>query len=229
MPTLAQDPLFHGPDDPCLLMYPQFEGQVGRGTVIVCPGGNYEFLSPLEGLPVVRWLAEQGIGRGKQPLTWTFNRLLRGSGGSWHTTYTSIPHYVTSKARSVHLTDFSYGEFDFTDDESVSIAYVPSPRAPGVTDPRAPTMTGEIIGARTVARAVAAYTEYAGRQKPLPRWAREGGVILGVTGGAERVKRVLEKMRAWDVPVAGLWLQDWGGTRNTSCLLYTSPSPRDRG
>ena len=160
--------------------------------------------------------AEQGIGRGKQPLTWTFNRLLRGSGGSWHTTYTSIPHYVTSKARSVHLTDFSYGEFDFTDDESVSIAYVPSPRAPGVTDPRAPTMTGEIIGARTVARAVAAYTEYAGRQKPLPRWAREGGVILGMTGGAERVTRVLDTMRAWDVPVAGLWLQDWGGTRNTS-------------
>ena len=72
--------------------------------------------------------AEQGIGRGKQPLTWTFNRLLRGSGGSWHTTYTSIPHYVTSKARSVHLTDFSYGEFDFTDDDAVSVAYVPVPR-----------------------------------------------------------------------------------------------------
>ena len=62
MPTLAQDPLFHGPDDPCMLMYPQFEGMVGRGTVIVCPGGNYEFLSPLEGLPVVKWLASQGIG-----------------------------------------------------------------------------------------------------------------------------------------------------------------------
>ena len=30
--------------------------------------------------------AEQGIGRGKQPLTFTFNRLFMGSGGSWHTT-----------------------------------------------------------------------------------------------------------------------------------------------
>ena len=62
MPTLAQDPLFHGPDDPCMLMYPQFTNMVGRGTVIVCPGGNYEFLSPLEGLPVVEWLAQHGIG-----------------------------------------------------------------------------------------------------------------------------------------------------------------------
>ena len=32
------------------------------GTVIICPGGNYEFLSPMEGLPVVRWLARHGIG-----------------------------------------------------------------------------------------------------------------------------------------------------------------------
>ena len=164
--------------------------------------------------------AEQGIGRGKQPLTWTFNKLFRGSGGSWHTTYTAIPHYVTSKARSVHLTDFSYGEFDFTDDASVSIAYVPSPppipRSPRADGRVSPTMTGEIIGARTVAGAVAAYTERAGRQKPLPRWAREGGVILGLTGGAARARRVLDTMRAWDVPVAGLWLQDWGGTRNTS-------------
>ena len=62
MPTLRQDPLFHGPDDPCLLHYPQFDQHVGRGTVIVCPGGNYEFLSPLEGLPVVEWLASHGIG-----------------------------------------------------------------------------------------------------------------------------------------------------------------------
>ena len=184
--------------------------------------------------------AEQGIGRGKQPLTWTFNRLFQGSGGSWHTTYTSIPHYVTSRARSVHLTDFSYGEFDFTDDDAISVAYVPIPTSDGFSSAaagdrtpdgsvrlgthsegnartKAPhTMTGEIIGARTVARAVEAYTEHAGRQKRLPKWAREGGVILGVTGGAEKAKRVVEKVRAADVPIAGLWLQDWGGTRNTS-------------
>ena len=62
MPTLQHDPLFHGPDDPCLLEYPQYSALAGRGTVIVCPGGNYEFLSPLEGLPVVEWLAQHNIG-----------------------------------------------------------------------------------------------------------------------------------------------------------------------
>ena len=150
--------------------------------------------------------AEQGIGRGKQPLTFTFNRLFMGSGGSWHTTYTAIPHYVTSKARSVFLTNFSYGEFDFTDDDEVSIVSTTPTNA----------LTGQIIGARTIAEATEAYTEYAGRMQPLPDWIASGGVVLGMTGGSSKVRHVMSLMRDAGVPVAGLWLQDWGGTRNTS-------------
>ena len=150
--------------------------------------------------------AEQGIGRGKQPLTFTFNRLFMGSGGRWHTTYTAIPHYVTSKARSVFLTNFSYGEFDFTDDDEVSIVSTTPTNA----------LTGQIIGARTIAEATEAYTEYAGRMQPLPDWIASGGVVLGMTGGSSKVRHVMSLMRDAGVPVAGLWLQDWGGTRNTS-------------
>lgn len=63
IPTLAKDPLFHGPRSPCLLEPPHFAQQAasGCGTVIIVPGGNYEFLSALEGQPVVDWLAEHGI------------------------------------------------------------------------------------------------------------------------------------------------------------------------
>lgn len=32
-----------------------------RGTVIICPGGNYEFLCPHEAQPVAAWLASHGI------------------------------------------------------------------------------------------------------------------------------------------------------------------------
>ena len=64
MPTLGNDPLFHGPDDPCMLYYPQvIEGKVGKGTVIVCPGGNYEFLSPLEASPSSSGLHRTGSAR----------------------------------------------------------------------------------------------------------------------------------------------------------------------
>lgn len=62
LPKLCKDPLFHGPSSPCLLK-PAFGEKAleGRGTVIICPGGNYEFLCPNEGLPVASWLARHGI------------------------------------------------------------------------------------------------------------------------------------------------------------------------
>lgn len=61
LPKLADDPLFHGPDDPCLLPSPVQVGPEARGTVIICPGGNYEFLVPQEGMPAASWLASCGF------------------------------------------------------------------------------------------------------------------------------------------------------------------------
>lgn len=61
MPKLEADPLFHGPRSPCLLVPSIHNARLGPGTVIICPGGNYEFLSPLEGYPVVEWLRAHGI------------------------------------------------------------------------------------------------------------------------------------------------------------------------
>jgi acetyl esterase/lipase len=58
--------LFHGPDSPGLLAalpgtVRNTIGAESRGTVIICPGGNYEFLVPHEGFPAVDWLAQHGI------------------------------------------------------------------------------------------------------------------------------------------------------------------------
>jgi len=62
LPRLQDDPLFHGPDSPCLLLPPGSPAMVpGAGTVIICPGGNYEFLCPHEAVPVAEWLRGQGI------------------------------------------------------------------------------------------------------------------------------------------------------------------------
>mmetsp|Transcript_71082 Transcript_71082/g.140893 ORF Transcript_71082/g.140893 Transcript_71082/m.140893 type:complete len:408 (-) Transcript_71082:528-1751(-) len=61
MPPLDADPLFCGPHSPRLLVAPQNVAGMGRGTVIVCPGGNYEFLCPKEGFPIAQWLASHGI------------------------------------------------------------------------------------------------------------------------------------------------------------------------
>ena len=58
LPRLEVDPLFEaGP--PCLLPFrPPAGAPTGRGAVVVCPGGNYEFLHPREGPPIAAWLSE---------------------------------------------------------------------------------------------------------------------------------------------------------------------------
>lgn len=71
LPALGDDPLFLAPHHAALLGAPgatdlgsasaSFGSRAGRGTVIVCPGGNYEFLCPNEGLPVAAWLVQHGI------------------------------------------------------------------------------------------------------------------------------------------------------------------------
>jgi len=61
LPSLDDDPLFHGRDAPCLLPATTIVPETNRGTVIVCPGGNYEFLVPNEGMPAADRLALHGI------------------------------------------------------------------------------------------------------------------------------------------------------------------------
>lgn len=61
LPPLEADPLFHGRSAPCLLPTTNKLPSTSRGTVIICPGGNYEFLVPNEGMPAADRLASNGI------------------------------------------------------------------------------------------------------------------------------------------------------------------------
>ena len=148
---------------------------------------------------------EQGVGRGKQPISATAELLFKGSSGDWWTTYSAIPHYVTSKARSFFLTNYTYSEFDFTEENAISVHVV------------APTgiVCGQIIAAIDIPSVLQAYTEYSGRIKPLPEWAMRG-VIVGMTGGPSKVRRIEKQLTDGGVKIAGFWLQDWSGFRNTS-------------
>ena len=148
---------------------------------------------------------EQGVGRGKQPISATAELLFKGSSGDWWTTYSAIPHYVTSNARSFFLTNYTYSEFDFTEENAISVHVV------------APTgiVCGQIIGAKDVPGVLQAYTEYSGRIKPLPEWAMRG-LIVGMTGGPIKVRRIEKLLTDGGVKLSGFWLQDWSGFRNTS-------------
>jgi len=156
----------------------------------------------LKGRRVPIFVMEQGIGRGAQPLTWGAN-LLAGAGGDWHTSYAPVPQYVTSRARSFFLETSEHAVFDLRRDDRVHVELF------------AGELVGRVLAGGSPAELVEAYTEHAGRMRPLPDWVHEGAIV-GMQGGTARVREVLAALEAHDVPVAAFWLQDWVGPRRTS-------------
>jgi alpha-glucosidase (family GH31 glycosyl hydrolase) len=164
-------------------------------------GVQYTYFD-MKGRKVPIFIPEQGVGRGEQPITlaadWRAN-----AGGSWDTSYASVPHYITSEMRSVFLENYEYSSFDLRKEDRVQLEVFSS------------RMRGQILSGDTPAELIGQYTEYSGRMRPLPEWIL-GGAVVGVQGGTQKVLDVSERLEALGAPVAAFWLQDWVGQRETS-------------
>ena len=151
-------------------------------------------------LPI--FIMEQGIGRGSQPFTLLVD-INASAGGKWHTSYAGVPHYMTSKMRSLFLETSEYSSFDMTADNQVQVALFSH------------SIKGRIINGDTPLALIEEYTTYSGRMRELPDWIHDGA-ILGMQGGTEKVMARYQQMKDKKGAVAGLWLQDWVGQRTTS-------------
>ncbi|MEC7948575.1 MAG: TIM-barrel domain-containing protein, partial [Myxococcota bacterium] len=152
-----------------------------------------------------RWplvVSEQGIGRGAQPVTWGANRV-GGAGGSWWTTSAPVPHFITTGGRSLALEDT---EPIVADLRHAGEAWLEVLGA---------TLTARLYAADSPAGLIAAHTAWAGRMRPLPDWVHSGAIV-GIQGGSAKVRAAMDALDAAGVPVAGVWLQDWVGQRETS-------------
>lgn len=152
-------------------------------------------------LPVIT--REQGVGRGAEPLTSGQNANQPGSGGTFATTYAVVPQYLTSRDRGFFLENTEVSVFDLRGRGSVRVQVW------------SPSIDAQVLSGRTPAALVRSYTEYAGRMKPLPGWV-DRGAIVGIQGGTAAVRTQVSALQAADVPLAGVWLQDWVGHRVTS-------------
>lgn len=153
-----------------------------------------------EKLPI--FVMEQGIGRGAQPITIGAD-LTAKAGGKWWTSYASVPHYISSRLRSLALENYEYSSFDLRDDEVV------------VVEVFAPRMTGRIFAGDSPLKLIEEYTEFAGRMRVLPDWIHRGAIV-GMQGGSEKVWGVYDRLKQLGTPLAAFWLQDWEGQRITS-------------
>jgi len=145
---------------------------------------------------------EQGIGRGAQPVSFLLDLVSPGSAGSWLTTYTAVPHYLTSLNRSLFLENYEISVFDMEAPDEVEIKLF------------GPAMQGRILNGDSPLDLIREYTSYSGRMPPLPDWMNNGAIV-GMQGGTEQVYEKLDMLEAIDTPVTGFWLQDWVGKRKT--------------
>lgn len=124
------------------------------------------------------------------------------SGGNPFTTYTAIPSYVSTEGNTFYLNTEStaLAFFDFQQSDAVTLRY------------DALHATGAFLHADNMFEAVERLTEYTGRMPALPDWVHHGA-ILGIQGGQDKVNRIVEHGLELDCPIAGVWLQDWSGTR----------------
>ena len=164
-------------------------------------GEQFTFFD-IKGQKLPIFVMEQGIGRGAEPIT-TGANLTAGAGGDWHTSYASVPHYITSDLNSLFLENYEYTSFDLREDNRVTVEAFSS------------RMAGRIVYGETPLELIEEFTEYSGRMRKLPDWILSGAII-GMQGGTEKVRDVYAKLKALDTPVAAYWLQDWEGQRKTS-------------
>ncbi|CAM9105451.1 unnamed protein product, partial [Ectocarpus fasciculatus] len=146
-------------------------------------------------------VSEQGVGRGEEPVTSLENAKTEGVGGHWYTTYCPKALYLTSYNRSVLF-------------ENSEVMYVDLTRRGAVElELWGTALAGNILYGRSMRALVGEVTAYTGRMMRPPLWSQEGAVI-GLEGGTEEVTAIVESLRAYGVPLAGVWLQDWVGLRH---------------
>jgi len=161
-------------------------------------GVQFSFVD-LKGRRVPVVTAEQGVGRGAQPLTFLAN-FRGGAGGHWWSTYAPVPVVIGNDRRALYLTDSAPAQFDLRHPNVASVLIY------------APGLTARIVAGSTPAELLEVYTRHGGRMPALPDWVN-GGAVIGMQGGQEKVERVVAALERHGAPIAAVWLQDWVGNR----------------
>jgi alpha-glucosidase len=151
-------------------------------------------------LPIL--VQEHGVGRGQPILTRLVDLLAEGGGRDPYVTEAPAPHFISSRLRSLFLENTEYSVFNMRAARHAEIKVWSG------------VMTGRILFGDTPLDLIEAYTEYAGRMRVMPDWIHNGAIVAS-QGGMEAARKIFDECVKADVPLAGMWMQDWVGIRIT--------------
>ncbi|MBN1330350.1 MAG: alpha-glucosidase [Candidatus Heimdallarchaeota archaeon] len=157
----------------------------------------------LRGKKVPLWCQEQGVGRGDPKFFTLLADVFKNAGGDAFTTYFPQPTFVSSRNYFCHVETTCYSEFNFKNNlfHELYIWEIP-----------AKIILGKY---KTALQTIGNLSILLGKQQSLPEWIYDG-IILGIQGGSEVVDKKLATCKEFDIPIAGVWCQDWEGNRITS-------------
>jgi alpha-glucosidase len=147
-------------------------------------------------------VSEQGLARGKQPLTSILNFFAKGTGGYWYNSYAPIPHFISSDLRSLAIENSEFSILDFRNPKSIH------------TQTYSNKVNARLIFGKDPLSIIEQYSDISGRMRALPAWSTKGA-ILGLQGGTQKVLSVVKQIQRADAKVAAVWIQDWQGQRET--------------
>lgn len=147
-------------------------------------------------------VSEQGLSRGRQPLTWFLNFFANNAAGFWYNSYAPVPFFMTSSLHSLVVENTAFSVFDFRPDEYFSVSVYDSP------------LQLSLLFADSPLGIITEYTDISGRMRALPDWIHDGA-ILGIQGGSEKVSGIVDELLAAGAELSAVWIQDWQGQRET--------------
>ena len=143
-------------------------------------------------VPIV--VAEQGVGRGVQPLTAILNQFAKGSGGDYLKSYAPKAVYITNQNRAVLFENSETMFFDLRRPGKVGVELWGF------------SLRGRILAGDSMLDLVSEITHVTGRMKQLPEWTQVGAVV-GLEGGSETVNAKIDILRKKGLPLSAIWLQ----------------------
>lgn len=186
-------------------------------------GGGEQFsYAALNGKYVPLITAEQGVGRGDQPISALVNAIAPGASGADTSTYAPMGFFATRNASYYLGAPYCWvGNDECKAKMGAAGEQLFSTNAFTALDLRADdrfvfwfhdyhpailvnTGKSPLLGITGLGKSRA--------MRPLPNWIGQGAV-LGIQGGTEIVRAKVKAAQAAGVPLAGVWLQDWQGQR----------------
>ncbi|RUS85116.1 hypothetical protein EGW08_007121 [Elysia chlorotica] len=170
-------------------------------------GEQFSFLNLRERREYVKnvfpiWINEQGVGRNKRTLTTFMADGQENAGGDYYTTYYAQPTFLSNRNYFCHHEGTNYAVLDFSDDNFHEVFIYKQPGK----------FTFQV--ADNLTSTVQAVSNFLGHMPELPDWIQEG-VIVAVQGGTNRMKEKYEIGKKFQVPISGVWIQDWSGQKHT--------------